>query len=406
MQRRSIVTTANASAPRWPLRFIVDHNPFYILSGLCMLLGCYLLSDALHTSAGDIPRLLVVLAVVNLYEAMIIPLGLVLIRRPGFVRDGWMLLLLELLFLIDIVFTQGIIATVEARAGLLVGLAILAVSAIKITVIVRMLRLPNPGRTIALIVLQIAALLAVPVLFKHLASPLRNGMVPLPAVYLSWVAAGLIPILGTMLWRFGCQRSLLGHPQRVLGWLYIGLPFASLLAHLYSAGWVYSVAWLDAYLAPVLLGCAVALLNVEQWLATRQNVARLQFVLVAAALWLSLSFPRGLIFGEMMVLSPLRLMLLGSVLVCICAAAHHRSWSFAFFGGLCLAGVMLGPTTALIWTNLIHLQAMLLNLGRRAIPRTTMDWGIAAVISSFVLLLAGALLSLRKNMWLKEHPEA
>ena len=56
------MSTANAVAPRSPLRFIVDHNPFCLLSGLCMLVGCWLLSDALHTKAGDIPKLLVVLA--------------------------------------------------------------------------------------------------------------------------------------------------------------------------------------------------------------------------------------------------------------------------------------------------------------------------------------------------------
>ena len=397
------MSTANAVAPRSPLRFIVDHNPCYILSGLCMLFGCWLLSEALHTKAGDIPKLLVVLAVVNVYEAMIIPLGLVLIRKKAFARDGWILLLLELLFLVDIVFTQGIIATVEAKTGLIVGGVILALSAIKAGFIVRTLRLPNAGRMAALIVLQIAVILAVPVFFKHLATPQRNGMVPLPAVYVAWMFAGLIPAIGTMLWRIGPERTLLGHPLRVLAWLYIGLPFASLLAHLYSAGWVYSVGWLDAYLAPVLLGGAVALVNAEQWLATRQNIARLQFVMIAAALWLSLSFPKSLTLDSALTLSPLRVMLLASVLVCLYATAHHRRWVFVFAGVMCLFGAMLGPTMALIWTNLGQVLAIALNTGRRAIPRTTLQWGVAAVVSSFLLLAAGALMSLRKNAWMKEE---
>ena len=103
------------------LRLIVDHNPFFLLSGLCMLFGCYLLNGG-TTRAGDVGKLVILLLVINAYEAMIIPLGLTLIRRGEFFkRNGRMLLVLELLFLIDITFTNGVISTVDARWGWLIA---------------------------------------------------------------------------------------------------------------------------------------------------------------------------------------------------------------------------------------------------------------------------------------------
>jgi hypothetical protein len=61
------------------LRFIVDHNPFYLLSGASMLLGCYLLNCALYTKAGDLHKLLLLLGVTNVYEILLIVLGVFLI---------------------------------------------------------------------------------------------------------------------------------------------------------------------------------------------------------------------------------------------------------------------------------------------------------------------------------------
>ena len=134
------MATANSTAPRSWLRLIVDHNLFFLLSGLCMLFGCYLLNGALYTRAGDVRKLVILLLVINAYEAMIIPLGLMLIRRGEFFkRDGRMLLVLELLFLIDITFTNGVISTVDARWGWLIALVVLVLAAVKLGIILRAL---------------------------------------------------------------------------------------------------------------------------------------------------------------------------------------------------------------------------------------------------------------------------
>src|SRR5215216_317762 len=86
------------------LLFIIDHNPCYLLSVLFMLIGCWLLNFALYTNAGDIRKLILLLLIVNLYELLLIALGLTLIKRVVFKNDGRILLGLEALFLIDITF--------------------------------------------------------------------------------------------------------------------------------------------------------------------------------------------------------------------------------------------------------------------------------------------------------------
>src|SRR6266568_3933528 len=64
MQSDSPAAPAPQTARRNWLNFIIDHNPCYLLSGLFMLAGCWLLNFALYTKAGDIRKLLVLLLIV------------------------------------------------------------------------------------------------------------------------------------------------------------------------------------------------------------------------------------------------------------------------------------------------------------------------------------------------------
>ena len=121
MQSDSPAAPAPQLARRNWFNFIIDHNPCYLLSGLFMLAGCWLLNFALYTKAGDIRKLLLLLLIVNIYEFLLITLGLALIKRIAFKRDGRILLALEALFLIDITFTSGILSTIDLSIGLLIN---------------------------------------------------------------------------------------------------------------------------------------------------------------------------------------------------------------------------------------------------------------------------------------------
>ena len=61
-------------------------NPFYALSASAMLLGCWLLSEALHLQAGQLGGLLTLMLVLQLYEGLLVGLGAFLVRTgraPG-----------------------------------------------------------------------------------------------------------------------------------------------------------------------------------------------------------------------------------------------------------------------------------------------------------------------------------
>src|SRR2546421_4978962 len=282
MQSDSPAAPAPQLARRNWLNFIIDHNPCYLLSGLFMLAGCWLLNFALYTRAGDIRKLLLLLLIVNIYEFLLITLGLALIKRIAFKRDGRILLALEALFLIDITFTSGILSTIDLSIGLLINATLLTLAAIKVFLVLRGLRLPNSTRMAVFILTQIACVLLIPTLFKYIALP-HHGRITALNVYFTWWLTALLPFLGLPLHRLP-SRSFL-HPtgtEHRLALLFLILPFASLIIHLHSSAWVYSIHFTPAFITPLLLGLALSANLLEPRLQ-RYLIARLQILLIATA---------------------------------------------------------------------------------------------------------------------------
>src|SRR5260370_40610187 len=81
------------------LRLIVDRNPFFLISAVCMFAGVRVILAAVNIAPGDLRRLLLLIGVLNVYEAAVIALALYLITRRKQGRDGRILLSTEALFL-------------------------------------------------------------------------------------------------------------------------------------------------------------------------------------------------------------------------------------------------------------------------------------------------------------------
>src|SRR5947209_14833368 len=75
-------------------QMIVDRNPFYLLSAACMLAGCLALTNSLSWLSLPLPRLLTLIATINVYEAMLVGLALLLVSRR-LMRDAKILLIVE-----------------------------------------------------------------------------------------------------------------------------------------------------------------------------------------------------------------------------------------------------------------------------------------------------------------------
>src|SRR4051794_12220898 len=94
-------------ARRGLLHLIAEHNPFYLISASCMLFGCLLLTNSLSWDPIAVRRLLILIVTLNVYEFALVAIGLYLIARRGLKRDGWMLLVLEAFFLVDVTFLNA-----------------------------------------------------------------------------------------------------------------------------------------------------------------------------------------------------------------------------------------------------------------------------------------------------------
>lgn len=169
-------------------------------------------------------------------------------------------------------------------------------------------------------------------------------------------------------------------------------PLLSLGDHLIGAAWVQGLSTPACFFGPplVALGVRSALLRAPSrpWSGS--------FWLPAAGVLVSLSAPAELVIADPagVMLSPLRATLTAAGLAYLLAFSLHRRRSFVWGGGLCLAGALAGHSVSAIAWSLGYLCRLVLMGARRGIPRTAMQWGLLAVVSSFVPLAFGALVSL------------
>lgn len=370
-------------------RFIHDRNPFYLLSAVCMFAGYRMILGAMNTAPGDVGGVIPLIAVLNLYEFALIGLALFLIRRRGLVRDGWFLLIIQALFLVDLTNLQSEIFTASLSKGLLINGICYFLALVKIGIVLKGLRLnTSPGEKV-FIAASLFVLFGVAGAFKGLS---QHGALDPRLLHAGWwIAGALVALLGLIPHGVRLGR-MAGVPVR----LYLLIPLASIIVHLCGANRVYSIDFHIASLTPILLGLAVALQ--AAFLLPRSAVAKLQLTLMVFAIGLSLHDSSSLSFSAAgLWLSPMRLTLLAACAVSILAFMRHRRPIFACFAAACAVTASLGHTLEGDRQTLAVIARFLVRAGNAMIPTTPMGWGIVAVIASFILLAVGALFSLRKG---------
>jgi hypothetical protein len=385
------------------LRFMLEYNPFYLLSAMCMLAGLFSLNDSLDWSPLPMFNVLMLIVMLNLYELLLIGFGIFLHRR-GLRRDATTLLVLEAFFLVDAGFLNSEVFTQNLEVGVIVNLMLFVFAVVKVSAIFRALGLPLRGAgPFALIVAQIALLLAMPGIFKFVSQD-RNGALPALALYgVWWCVGGIVALYGMLLRgvnftpgaprieRFARHRGAIG--------ALIGLGFVSIVAHLCTSNWVYGVRWYTANLSPVLLGLAVAGACAQHPRMTGLARLRATISLPVLAVMLSAAYPWQLEFqpGGLLVFSPLRLALLGAATVYVHAMIAHRQPLFGVASTGCLLTAGLGYSMPEIAMNIESLGELFGDGFKSVLPKRAVHWGVTSVVVSFLLLLAGVLLSLFKG---------
>jgi len=397
------------------LAFLVHHNPFYLLSALCMIAGCYALNSAMALYSGDLRGLLVLIGTINAYELLLIGLGLFLIRRRGIIRDGRTLLLLQIVFLFDLTFLNAETATGSLRTGLLVNAALLAIALLKVAVILWALSPRFPGRLFNAVAIQLVALFGIPLLFKWLD---HDAAIAAKHFYAIWWLVGMLPVLIKL------QSHLPGAgdapattdpaspavpvrpaqdgPRPRLGGVYLVIAWCSIVAHMAMMHWVYRVTFSLADLSPVFLGLAVAAARSTPGAFVRHGDLRLlRWFLPVAAIALSFFSPPELGLdagraGRFHVTAP---MLTGAGAYLAYVYLYFLPWAVYFIGAAIAAGlvVLFGPTWAQVQVIALACWRWSLDMGYRLVPKTALQWGLTAVGAAFAFLGLGAAVSLSQS---------
>jgi hypothetical protein len=377
------------------LRFVHDRNPFYLLSALCMFVGFRVVLGALNSAPGDWKTLLMLMGTLQVYEFAIIALALFLIVKRGLVRDGWILLGIEALFLVDLTNLNAELFTAMPRLGTVVNSICFVLAIAKVFAVVRVLGLRLSTGTAGYIAAQLAFLFGLPGLFWLMRSPAAT--VSPMQIYSVWWMAALLIAGGAMLVK---RVSTGDSAMAALPWrLYIVVPLVSLLVHLASQNRVYWVHFHTANLAPIFLATVVAITQSKRRWHPLAMPASMGLVLLSVAASVTpYEYQRELsthLFHILM--SPLRIELLAATGVTIFLAARHYSYFAAHIAAAYLVLAWLGATPGQMVKNGLRVARSTLESADSLIPDTTLEWGFVAIIGSFVLLGVGAAFSLRKT---------
>jgi hypothetical protein len=370
------------------------HNPFYFLSAACMLGGILAVTNSLSWTSIPIQRLLVLIATLNIYEAALIALAFYLLRRRNLVRDGVMLLALEAFFLIDITFLNAEIATSHLKLGLIVNIVLFAAAIMKLAVVSHLLGQPPRGGPFSALVLQLAALFALPIVFRWQ----DQGDLSTQVFYAAWWIIGLLIPASQTLCRRIPMRSTSAWGRRMLVF-YLVMPWLSLVLHVSIMHYVYRVSYYGAEAAPMLLALAFVLHQAQpSALMPRKDLLALKFLLPIAAVLVSLNDPNSLCFGiGRFWITPSRLSFAASYLTYVYFYAGAFTLHFLIAGVLAALTFIFGPTMEQVDQWSTRLWTGCGDAISRFIPTTPLEWGATSIAAAFAFLGIGAAVSLGKR---------
>ena len=338
------------------------------------------------------------LGAINLYEIALLALGLLLLRRTRWNRDGVLLLLIQMLFLADGPFLLAETAMASARWGPAFNGALLLLAVVKATIAMRGLEIRLHPRTLGFLVLQLILIyFAFPQFLAHVAV---DGIVAAAPMCVAWWIVGMLPALYELLTKLDPLPADAGAPL-VVRRAYIVVPWMLLIAHLGFFQWVYRAPFFAGDLAPILIGLAIATLRVRPSTFLKQSdlqILRGLLPAVAAILGLvgtDINLRWG--NGSAAVLHPTA-MTLATVFLTYAYFVSSRTGILAA-GLLTLGGIL--HLLGLTWAGMCDAATNTMDTSyawlTRLVPSTALAWGILAIIAAFALLAVGGFFTLRRG---------
>ncbi len=388
-------TLARARSSTW--KVIARHNPFFLLSAACMLAGCIAVANTTTWSPIETLRIVALIGTLEVYQFLLMGLGLVLLIARNNRRDGVMLLALATVFMADVNYLNAELVTSDLATGLLVSGGLLAAALGKMGLIIRLTRMSVTWGQVLFFATQWMVLFAMPaVLAWHQED---RGVVPLH-LYACWWIIALLPA-GYQLLRPASSHAW---PSTAV-WLFWVIPWLSCVMHLGILHYVHDIAYVGAMATPMLLLIALGLSTIQRDRSgDRLRQARtIQGVLLVVAVLVSVNAPRqleltlGSLGLSQVSLSPFEMAVGTAYLTGVWIFARPLSVVLIGAGLAALLMVWFGPSRQQMANALQQSWAFVAGLINAVRPQSRDQWGIIAIVTAFVLLLIGGWVSLRKR---------
>ena len=222
----------NVEMPRPRLGF-----PYFVLSGLMMAVGCYLLNVAAHRRQDELGPVLLLAGVFALYQWCATGLGVWLVRLQGRgSREARTLFGIAVLFLADLTVVYQELATAAPRLGLVVAGLATASGLLQLRWVTGRLGVALTDRSWALLGWNLALLLVLPAVLRLALQQGGWGARPGAALVLTWCLMGTA---GLNVWAGMSWRNARGGRW---WWYLITVTGVSMLLHAGSLFWVYELA--------------------------------------------------------------------------------------------------------------------------------------------------------------------
>ena len=384
--------TGEAGTGSWLTR-LADHNPFYLLSGVCLLLGCFLVSSAVGEEREWAAGLLLgLLATTWAYELIALGLGIYLVRRLGLARDGAYLLAVALVLLVDGALLYNELMMLAPRLATGVAVAALVLAAVKLGLLVRLLDVPLNVRAWVLVGASLLVLLSLPGAVRALA---QAEMLDAAWLYGGWWLAGtLVAVHGVE--RLRRDVGEVSTLARLVRGAVLVLPWVSVVGHLLALHYVFEQRLLLDHVGPMLLGLMVyacaQMRGPGQGRAVMAAFMGLWAVIVSLPAAAELEF--ALAWAGDWPVTSLRLMLIATGLAwLVVTAVQRRGWWLAGLSLLVFVLAGAGHTRQAIRDGLVQWWNDGLERVRGLLPETQMQWGLTVLVLAFVFLAVGLAVS-------------
>ena len=379
--------------PDWLVKklhvWFVQYNPLYFFSALCVLFGMFLISRGLGQMGWKEGQLLLT-AINQLYEILLIAGAGLLYRVAGQSRPAVVLGLIEVFFLFDCTFRNEVMTTLGGL-GVVGTVAWVYLVAIKLNLLVWVFRLKASAAAIVIPILAAIGLAGLPHAFEQFR--LEQDLIHLGAV---WYGVTLIALVKFLQPKLDCTVPLDDWGQTVLRRstkasfaIWIGF----YVVHLFVWKNVYSVPFTLAHAAPLLV-LVCLFMEKELWLWAGGFVVLL-FTMKFPSAMTPTALVVGMVYGLQGRKKRQPRFYLGTVVY-----FYFALWAIGWKGGSLpepKLWLMLATTLVLIvmaWTwrlpsAILATILVMLPGGGMVVPKGILQWGAFALVIGFVSLIAG-----------------